>query len=180
LVTIEEIQAAYYMVAATGVLVAAIFYVMNLRETTRNRRATYSTNLQQATQNQEWQQRFMEVVNMQFTDFEDFKKKYDSSASTESYAKRHSVLTTYDILGWQLRKGLIDMDSIPDIQAFGLVLLWHKFKPIIEGYRGWQYPNGAFRDFEYLAGVLEKKLIEGDQDFMKKINTFFTTPPLNH
>jgi hypothetical protein len=29
MVTIEEIQAAYYMVAATGVLVAAAYYVFN-------------------------------------------------------------------------------------------------------------------------------------------------------
>ena len=30
MVSFEEIQAAYYMVAATGVLVAAVYYVMNL------------------------------------------------------------------------------------------------------------------------------------------------------
>ena len=31
MVTIEEIQAAYYMAAATGVLVAAIYYFYNMR-----------------------------------------------------------------------------------------------------------------------------------------------------
>ena len=36
MVSIEEIQAAYYMVAATGVLVAAVYYVMTLRTTQRN------------------------------------------------------------------------------------------------------------------------------------------------
>jgi hypothetical protein len=36
LVTIEEIQAVYYMVAATGVLVAATYYVLNLRVSQRN------------------------------------------------------------------------------------------------------------------------------------------------
>jgi len=30
LVSFEEIHAAYYMVAATGVLVAAVFYVYNM------------------------------------------------------------------------------------------------------------------------------------------------------
>jgi hypothetical protein len=32
MVDLAEIQAAYYMVAATGVLVAAIYYVMNLHK----------------------------------------------------------------------------------------------------------------------------------------------------
>jgi hypothetical protein len=45
MVTIEEIQAAYYMVAATGVLVAAAFYILNIRETMRNRRGTFSSNV---------------------------------------------------------------------------------------------------------------------------------------
>jgi hypothetical protein len=39
MVDLAEIQAAYYMVAATGVLVAAIYYVLNLRNTIDNRKA---------------------------------------------------------------------------------------------------------------------------------------------
>jgi hypothetical protein len=176
LVDLSEIQAAYYMVAATGVLVAAVFYVMNLRETTRNRRTSFANNLQINIQDQKWQQLYMEVMNMQWRDFDDFKKRYDSSVDVESYSKRHSVLMGYDILGWQFRKGLVDVDSFTDVWILGIVLCWHKFKPIIEGYRGWQYPKGAYRDFEYLAKVLEKKLSDEDPDFMKKMNTFFMTP----
>jgi hypothetical protein len=36
LVDLAEIQAAYYMVAATGVLVAAIYYVYNMRISQKN------------------------------------------------------------------------------------------------------------------------------------------------
>jgi hypothetical protein len=97
----------------------------------------------------------------------------------EIYAKRHSVLTSYDSFGWQYRRGLIDVDAFSEVWALGIVMCWHKFKPIIEGYRGWQYPRGALRDFEYLAGILEKKMIAEDPKFMEKMNTFFTTPPVN-
>ena len=36
MVDLAEIQAAYYMVAATGVLVAAIYYVYNMRISQKN------------------------------------------------------------------------------------------------------------------------------------------------
>jgi len=36
MVDLAEIQAAYYMVAATGFLVAAVFYILNLRISQRN------------------------------------------------------------------------------------------------------------------------------------------------
>jgi hypothetical protein len=60
-----------------------------------------------------------------------------------------------------------------------MVLLWLKFKPIIEGYRGWEYPKDAFSDLEYLANALSKRFSDSDPDFMKKVNTFFTTATVN-
>ncbi|MGD0805670.1 MAG: hypothetical protein ABSA11_16535 [Candidatus Bathyarchaeia archaeon] len=54
-----------------------------------------------------------------------------------------------------------------------------KFKPIIEGYRGWEYPKDAFSDLEYLANALSKRFSDSDPDFMKKVNTFFTTATVN-
>jgi hypothetical protein len=38
MVDLAEIQAIYYMVAATGVLIAAGYYVMNIRNAARDRR----------------------------------------------------------------------------------------------------------------------------------------------
>jgi len=43
MVDLAEIQAAYYMVAATGVLVAAIYYMMTLRTTQRNMKMNLET-----------------------------------------------------------------------------------------------------------------------------------------
>jgi hypothetical protein len=43
MVDLAEIQAAYYMVAATGVLVAAVYYVMTIRTTQRNLKENLET-----------------------------------------------------------------------------------------------------------------------------------------
>ena len=47
MVELAEIQAAYYIVAATGVLVAATYYILNLRETNKNRRITLTNTMMQ-------------------------------------------------------------------------------------------------------------------------------------
>jgi len=39
MVSFEEIQAAYYMVAATVVLMAAIYYIFNIRQSIPNKKA---------------------------------------------------------------------------------------------------------------------------------------------
>ena len=117
MVTIEEIQAAYYMVAATGVLVAAAFYVLNLRETIKNRRATTTNNMLQFFYSEEGQQRYIEVLNMQWSDFEDFKKKFDSSTNTKFFAQRASTLSSFNALGQQYRNGIISLETFDDLTA---------------------------------------------------------------
>ena len=116
---------------------------------------------------------------MQWTDFDDFKKKYDSSVNPQSYVKRNSILVSYDNLGRQYRSGVIDLDAFGSVSAFALVLTWLKFKPVIEGYRGLEYPKDSFSDFEYLADAFEKRLKNSDPDFMKKINTLSWAKPID-
>jgi len=87
------------MVAATGVLVAAVYYTLNMRETAKNRRATFANTMLQSTLTEEWNLRHIEVMNMHWNDFEDFKRKYDSSVDPQIYAKRLSIWASDDRIG---------------------------------------------------------------------------------
>jgi hypothetical protein len=59
LVELAEIQAAYYIVAATGVLIAAIYYVLNMRAIQRNSKAALETRQAQLLMNiyERWSER---------------------------------------------------------------------------------------------------------------------------
>lgn len=169
MVDLGEIQAAYYMVAATGVLVAAVFYIVNLRETTRNRKATFTSSQLQFSSSVEWQKLGMDVFEMKWSDINDFMKKYDSSANPELAAKRLAYLGRYETLGRQVRAGLISLDDIGALNGYNLVALWHKFRPIIENYRETEMPRNVFSEFEYVANAMQKKLTEDDPDFPRKL-----------
>jgi hypothetical protein len=168
MVTIEEIQAAYYMVAATGVLVAAAFYILNIRETMRNRRGTFSSNVRAFSCSEAWVKAYLEASKMQWADYEDFEKKYGWEVNTELATKRYVVLARYDLMGRQYRTGLIDLDDIGAFNGFNLVWTWLKFKPIIEESRRRGLPKNAYSDLEYAAESILKKLSEDDPDLMRK------------
>ncbi|TFH15016.1 hypothetical protein E4H04_09185 [Candidatus Bathyarchaeota archaeon] len=167
--SLADIQAAYYMVAATGVLVAAVFYIVNLRETTRNRKATFASNQLQFSGSVEWQQLMLEVWEMKWSDFGDFMKKYDSSANPELAAKRLAYLARYDAIGRQVKAGLFSLDDIGALSGYNLVATWLFFKPIIEGYRRIEFPTNAYSEFEYVANAMMKKLTDDDPDFPRKV-----------
>jgi len=157
------------MVAATGVLVAAVFYIVNLRETTRNRKATFASNQLQFSGSVEWQKLGMDVFSMKWSDFDDFKKKYGWPANPELAAKRLAYLARYDAIGRQVRAGLFSLDDIGALSGYNLVATWLFFKPIIEGYRRTEYPTYAYSEFEYVANAMMKKLTDDDPDFPRKV-----------
>ena len=171
-----DVQTLTTMFGGIGIGVAAIYYIFNLRETMKNRRVTMANNIQQNLLTEDWQLRFIEVLNMQWSDFEDFKRKYDSSVDTKSFAKRQTVLASYDNLGTQYLLGALDLDYFKGIAAVGIIVTWLKFKPIIEAYRSWEYPVDSFVGFEYLANALLKRYSVSDPDLMKKMNRLLSTP----
>jgi hypothetical protein len=175
MVDLALLQSVSYIAGALGVCVAAVYYVMtlktqqaNVKETANNRRAMFSSNVMEYASSEEWSMRWIELMSMQWSDFEDFKKKYDSAAEPKLFAKRSSVFFRYDLLGSQLRSGVITIDDINTAVGWAIVLLWLKFKPVIEAYRGWEYPKKAYSDFEFLSNMLLKRLSESDPDLMTK------------
>ena len=100
MVDLAEIQTAYYMVAATGVLIAVVFYILNMRETTRNRRMALTNSLMQNFTSEEGSRRWMELMLMEWKDFDDFRERYDSSVNPDNFAKRNYIYNTCDMLGY--------------------------------------------------------------------------------
>ena len=156
MVSFEEIQAAYNMVAATGVIVAAIFYVLNMRETTRNRRISLTRSMMETFSSVEGYKRLLQLMYMKWDDFDDFMKKYDSTVNPENAAIRNHVWDALEVIGHQWREGILDKNTIYDVIASISSNLWVKFKPIIEMYRKTELGEDAYDGWEYLAKEIAK------------------------
>ena len=164
MVDLVLLQSLSYVAAAIGVCVAAFYYALNLREANKNRRIIYTNSVMQQLLTEEGVRREWDCYTMQWTDFEDFKRKYDSRVNPVNYSKRLSLWYNYDALGYLYKTGLIDLDTVANIGG-GIVLWdWLKFKPIIEEYRKTEMGPDTFSSFEYLAeAVLRvKERVEPD------------------
>jgi len=110
------------MVAATGVLVAAVFYLLNLRvgqknqalmlkaqeQTLETRKLQFIQGTTQNLLNEEGMKRYGELMNMEWRDYGDFERKYGSDYNLHNYAKRTTIMMNYTMLGACLREKLID------------------------------------------------------------------------
>jgi len=148
------LQPVSWVAAAIGVCVAAFYYSMNLRETSKNRKITTSNNMLQTLFKEETLQSCGHLLNCTWTDFENFLSKYDSTVNPDNFAKRSSIFSIYETLGYLLKQGLVDKELIYVTGGNSAIFLWGKYKSVIEGYRKVAYGNDYMSYFEYFASEM--------------------------
>ncbi|MGD0804806.1 MAG: hypothetical protein ABSA11_12130 [Candidatus Bathyarchaeia archaeon] len=155
MVDIVLLQSASYVAAAIGVCVAAFYYALNLRETTRNRRATFTTNLMQTLYSKEGFGDFFDLVYMKWDNFDDFLAKYDSANNRENCVKRVSYWSRMETIGTQYRLGLLDRNTMYRVCGEMIANTWAKFKPVIDEYkkRG-EFTADSYSNWELMANEM--------------------------
>ena len=138
MVDLVMLQSVSYIAGATGVAIAAIFYVLNLRISQRNmkqtletRKLSFVTSITSQLLSEEGQRRYGELLNMEWTNYDDFEKKYGSDYNLDNYAKRMNVWKTYNTLGMLVREKLIEPEVLWRINDVNPCFMWSKFKDII-------------------------------------------------
>jgi len=165
MVELATLQAVSYIMGSLGVFVAAVYYVMNLREQRRNRRISQTNEMQRFFLNYENQKIWFELLNMEWSDYDDFERRYGSDYGLDNVAKRHLFWFNYDTLGNLLKDGYVDRDTIYNSSAMSVIFTWFKFKPIIEENRRRYSGLEAWKGFEYLANEMMRLSLLRDPSF---------------
>ena len=160
------------MVAATGVLVAAVFYILNLRisqrsqelslkaqqQTLETRQAQFFMQMRQQLNNEDAMGRWIKLMNLEWVNYDEYEKKYGTDSNPEMAATRLGTLYEWNGVGYLLRKGVIDRDAAYAIcNGVSGSWLWRKFEPAIREMRVIYNMPDAFVDLEYLAVEVEKE-----------------------
>ncbi len=168
-----DVQTIGVVVTAASVTVAAIYYVMTLRVQQKNMNLTLETrrvnlidSLSSRLVNSNGMKSYFELMNYEWTDYEDFEKKYGSDANIDSTAKRYSMWSDYNTMGTMVRKGIINIEDLYDMGQLGIIFLWAKYRPIIEEGRKRYNGKNYLKDFEYLAEEVLKYVKANDPDYI--------------
>jgi hypothetical protein len=174
MVELVVLQSISYIVGATGVFIAAVFYVLNLRISLRNQELSLKT--QEHTLDTRQAQLFMQIFDnfysqgyrkslmelsdsWTWTDFDDFLKKYGPDTNLEAYEKFRFLFAQIDRMGMLVNWELIDSERLHRWGGGAMIRLWEKFEPIVleirTRERAMLYED--FEDFYYRLKELEEK-----------------------
>ncbi|MFX1475551.1 MAG: hypothetical protein ACFFCO_08780, partial [Promethearchaeota archaeon] len=101
--------------------------------------------------------RYLDLLNMEWKDYDDFERKYGSDNNPDSFAKRYSSWWFYDGIGLLLNKKFVNLDMVYELGGIQAIWQWKKWESIIKEQRKrYKVPDLGIW-FEYLAKELMKK-----------------------
>ena len=135
-------------VAAIGVLVGVVYYILDVRNQRRMRQTDLLVRLFSNMIAKDWLEAWEKVRDRENLDYGEYKEKY-------GFVEANQVYLLYDELGRLLQKGLIDMDLLP-LETGQVINAWEKLSPILEGSRKKFNEPKLGSGFEYLYSEVKK------------------------
>ena len=161
----------YLPLVLTGIgLTASIVYYANIL-----RNANKTQEMQLETRNAKFFMQFvMEMSSSEFlnfwiimlqwewTDYDDFERKYGSVNQPELFGPRYHVWKMFDVLGWLVESGVVGIEDVNALMSQSLLWSWTKFESIIREWRRLYNMPDAFIYWERLnQKVLEYRREQG-------------------
>jgi len=150
-----DIQTVSIAVASAGVFVAAIYYVLQLRNQIRMRQSDLLMRMHLAFSSKERSEAALRMLSTNYKNYDEFLEKYGNPAAEGPVQTGFFMMGMFfEGLGVLTKRKLADIGLVADLFLVGL--FWEKFKPLAEGLRKQMNNPHVWEWFEYLANE-EKK-----------------------
>lgn len=147
-----DITAISAVIASASIVIAAIYYILQLRHQNRMRQTDLVMRLYSTFDSMEFLQAWRKIYFTEFKNYDDFLRKL--GGKREAAMK---VFRFYEQVGVLLRRKLIDIDLVDDLFGNNAIITWEKTKgSILEETREKVNPR-AYVNFEYLYNELKKR-----------------------
>jgi hypothetical protein len=144
---VTEISA---IVAAAGVLVGVVYYILDIRNQAKIRQ----TDLVMKLYSEEGSKEFLEATHI--FKYQDFGKMEDIVSKPSLWVSYNMHCMFFEKLGILLHRKLVNIDLVDDLFSIDIKLVWDKVKPLVEENRE-RGLTAYYEFFEYLHDEMEKR-----------------------
>jgi len=137
-----ELETALSILQTVSIIIGVFYYIM--------RQAQVFMALYRQFNDPEFVKRKSRVANFEFTDFEDYDRKFGPQSNSEEFDDHFSVATFYEGIGILIKRGLIDPGLIDDMMSDSVLTFWVKYRDVFYGIRRKYNQPTAAEHIEYL------------------------------
>ena len=154
---ITEISA---VVAAAGVLVGVVYYILDMRNQTKVRQTDLIMRLYSTLGTKEFVGNDVSIYHQDVENPEGFLRKYGSFIKfmeSPDYAPYSMYHEFFEGVGILLHKKLIDIELVDDLFSTPIITIWEKTLPITKSFREYLKRPQLSEWFEYLYNEMKKR-----------------------
>jgi hypothetical protein len=152
-----DIQTISVSLAALGILVAATYYTLTVRNQTRTRQAQLFMQIYSVFRTEEFQDNISEIFSWKWNDYDDFRKKYGPTTNPKAWRALGSVAGYFEGIGLMVNKKLIDISLVENLMSTHIIYFWEKINTLsIELRREFNSPQLDMWK-EYLYNEIKKR-----------------------
>jgi len=152
---VVDIPSVSIVIASAGVLIAATYYVLQIRHQNRMRQTDTLMRLYSTWGSEDLQKAVWTVLELKFKDYDDFVKKY-SMSGTPNIIAIFRVAWFFNGIGVLLQSKLADIRLVDKLFGYMVIWLWEIMKPIVEGERKDYNQPKSLAWFEYLYNEMQR------------------------
>jgi len=145
-----DVQTVSIAVASTGVFLAAIYYIIQIRHQTKVRQTDLVMRLYSTFGSKEFQDAWTRIESIEFKNYDEYVKKYGSGDYVQ-------CATFFEGIGVLLQNRLIDINLVDALFGVPLKYMYERMKPIIEGNKQQFHNQRVFEYFEYLYNEMNRR-----------------------
>jgi len=142
-------QTVSIVVASAGLLIAAIYYVLEIRHQTKIRQMDLVMRLFSTFNSNEFQEEYLKLLDLDVKDYDDYVKTYGLKGLFK-------VFSFFEALGILLNRKIVSTDLVQQLFSQSIQIMWEKCKSIQEGLRKKYNQPKWFEWFEYLYNEMQK------------------------
>jgi hypothetical protein len=143
----------------SGILVGIVYYITIMRNNQRaNRLYTFQQRMQ--TMDRSHFQAYANVLEIDYETYEEWREKYRSGENTEVYADWCYIGGHYHNVGYLLKHGLVDSDTVFELYPPASILrVWRYYEVVLEAQKS-MIGSYLWGHFKYLKDEAEKRFPE--------------------
>jgi hypothetical protein len=152
--TMVDIQTISIAIASGSVVLAAIYYIFQIRHQGKTRQTDMIMRLYSYYCSEEYSRASGRYLATEFKNYEDFQEKYGVVGEHPVTTAFYIVMTFFEGVGVLLKRKLADIGLIYDL--FAVKTPWEKVEPMIQDIRKHFGEPRLFESFEYLYNEMKK------------------------
>lgn len=151
-----DIQTVSIVFAAAGVLIAAIYYVLEIRHHSRLRQTESLFRLSPwfNVNAREMQEAITQTCSIQYKNYDDYLKRY---AEKPEHTALKILGNYFEGIGILVSKKLVEAEIVHDFWGDIILSTWEQIKPLIADMRKDSGDRNLFIFWEYLYNEMKKR-----------------------